>query len=68
MITIACRHWVCISTTRHNMEKYNYVMALLFLCTCARSAMHDMIKTHMTRAHENTSSTHDIHNMTEMRH
>ena len=36
-------------------------MALLSLCACARSATHDMIKTHMTRAHTNTSSTHDIH-------
>ena len=27
-----------------------------------------MIKTHMTRAHENTSSTHDLHHMNEMHH
>ena len=50
----------------HNMEKYNYVTALLSLCACARSAAHDMIKTHTTRAHENTSSTHDLHHMNEI--
>ena len=68
MITLACCHWVCISTTHHNMEKYNYVMALLSLCASKRSATHDMIKTHTTRAHENTSSTHDLHHMNEMYH
>ena len=50
------------------MEMYNYVMALLSLCACARSATHDMIKTHTTRAHENTSSTHDLHHMNEIHH
>ena len=68
VITIACRHWACIGTTRHNKEKYNYVMALLSLCACARSAKHDMIKTHTTRAHENTCSAHDLHHMNEMHH
>ena len=43
------------------MEKYNYVMALL-------SATHDMIKTHKTRAHENTSSIHDLLHMKKMHH
>ena len=35
----------------------------LHICTCARSATHDMIKTHTTRAHEFTSRAHDLHNM-----
>ena len=68
VITIACRHWVHISTTRHNMEKYNCVMTLLSLCACARSATHDMIKIHKTHAHENTNNTHDLHHMNEMHH
>ena len=68
VITIAWRNWFCISTTCHNMEKYNYVMALLSLCACTRSATHDMIKTHTTRAHGNTSSAHDLHHMNEMHH
>ena len=50
------------------MEKYNYVMALSSLCTCAHSATHDMIKTHTTHAHENTSSTHDLLHMKKMHH
>ena len=53
---------------RHNMEKYNYAMALLSLCTCTRSATHNMIKTHMTHAQENTNSTHDLLNMKKMHH
>ena len=61
-------HGFCISTARHNMEKYNYVMALLSLCTCARFVTHDMIKTHMTCAHENSSSTHRIFHMKRMHH
>ena len=61
VITIACHHWVCISTTRHNMQKYNYVIALLSLCACAHSATHSMIKTHMTRAH-------DLHYMNKTHH
>ena len=68
VITIACHHWVCISTTRHNMQKCNYVMAILSLCACERFATHDMIKTHTTCAHKNTSSDHDLHNMKKAHH
>ena len=60
-------HGFCISTARHNMEKYNYVRPTmsrrvsLHICTCARSAMHDIIKTHTTRAH-------NLHDMKRMHH
>ena len=53
-------------TSQHG--KYNYIMALLSLCACARYATHNMIKTHTTRAHENTSITHVLHHMNEMHH
>ena len=44
------------------MQKYNYVMALLSLWACARSATHSMIKAHMTRAHDlhYMNKTHDM--------
>ena len=68
VITVACRNWFCISTTRHNTVKYSYVMALLSLCVCVRSATHDMIKTHTTCAYQNTSSAHGLFHMKRMHH
>ena len=37
-----------------------------FVCAC--SAMHGMIKTHTTCAHENSSSTHGIFHMKRLHH
>ena len=68
--------WLCHlvrnspNTEKYRTEKYNYVMALLSLCACARSATHDMIKRHTTCAYENTSrpSTHGLFHMKRMHH
>ena len=45
-----------------------YVMAVLSLRACARSATQDMIKTHTTCTHENTSSTRSLFHMKRMHH
>ena len=52
-------HQYC--TSQHG--KVQLRNALLSLCTCARSAVRDMIKTHTTRGHEFTSRAHDLHDM-----
>ena len=68
VITIACRHRVLHQYYTSQHGKVQLRNGLLSLCACAHSAMHDMIKTHTTRAHEITSGTHDLHHMNEMHH
>ena len=67
---MACLYHECkILLRKHSYPNLIPILcnALLSLCTCARSAVHDMIKTHTTRAHEFTSRAHDLH-MKKMHH
>ena len=57
-----------VNSEKNAIELIKQLTSLLKQIGCARSATNDMIKTHTTCAHENTSSTHGSFHMKRMHH